>query len=476
MELDCKFHIKSNVIQIRIFIYCTSEGDFEMVFSYHAKQVFVLLAALLVFGFMVSTNLSSAEDLATFTGRAVDESGKPIKGISVALMPVTFLDGRIVPLSFVQELNHPSFQQTPPNGDVKEIDDLGALQERIVVPKSKSNSEGRFKFIGIKPGMYQLATGIDEIPQNTFGDYQPDTEIQMIRVGKAIFHLQQSSYFFDNFTIGIKPGGQIENVEITVKFRMKIHGKIVFKDGTPLANERVRLKLFQCHLKGINHLTLRKTLSTDADGVFVGYIDELGIYSISAKYMGHSTGAEFFILNENRELDELVLTLNSNPLKPNQQDMVTQPPPSPFPQDALDVWVINPDNQHAYKKITCTSWEDAQTKAILEDAHLVSINSEEEQIWLEGIFGFGTCWIGLTDIAKEGEWKWDSGEPLTYINWKDDDFFTNDLDDEEKDYAVLFMPEGQWMAVGRGHPTWRTTQAAIIEKDGLQAKTPTADR
>ncbi len=84
--------------------------------------------------------------------------------------------------------------------------------------------------------------------------------------------------------------------------------------------------------------------------------------------------------------------------------------------------------------------------------------------------------VGLTDIETEGEWKWDTGEPLTYTNWIDEDLRPSDLEDSEKNYAIISYMEGKWKAVGRGHPAWRNTRTAIIEKDGLKAKKPEKNR
>lgn len=83
----------------------------------------------------------------------------------------------------------------------------------------------------------------------------------------------------------------------------------------------------------------------------------------------------------------------------------------------LNSWVVNPANGHAYKKIRCGSLADAQKKAETEGAYLVTINDEAEQKWLSGIFGNRLYWIGLSDAKTGGQWVWQNGDPLTYINW-----------------------------------------------------------
>ena len=46
----------------------------------------------------------------------------------------------------------------------------------------------------------------------------------------------------------------------------------------------------------------------------------------------------------------------------------------------------------------------------------MTINDAAEDEWLVATFGT-QYWIGLNDIAVEGEWVWSSGEPVTYTNW-----------------------------------------------------------
>ena len=135
------------------------------------------------------------------------------------------------------------------------------------------------------------------------------------------------------------------------------------------------------------------------------------------------------------------------------------------------VWIINPANGHAYARIQCQDWHDAQRKAIAEGAHLVSINDEEEQFWLEVIFG-NSFWIGLNDVEKEGVWAWDSGEPVTYTNWTTHETFHDPSPEAERDYVAITFHESGWQSAGPNSHLWRRTRQAVIEKDGLVSKIP----
>ncbi|XP_034044176.1 CD209 antigen-like protein C [Thalassophryne amazonica] len=61
------------------------------------------------------------------------------------------------------------------------------------------------------------------------------------------------------------------------------------------------------------------------------------------------------------------------------------------------------------------NWQESQDDCLARDAHLVIINSNEEQEFSK-IFN-RPLWIGLTDRETEGIWKWVDGTPLTIRFW-----------------------------------------------------------
>ncbi|CAO2643898.1 Asialoglycoprotein receptor 2, partial [Lemmus lemmus] len=63
------------------------------------------------------------------------------------------------------------------------------------------------------------------------------------------------------------------------------------------------------------------------------------------------------------------------------------------------------------------TWKEANTYCQLENAHLVVINSWDEQKFVAKQIGSFHTWIGLTD--KEGSWKWVDGTDYksSYTNW-----------------------------------------------------------
>ena len=145
-----------------------------------------------------------------------------------------------------------------------------------------------------------------------------------------------------------------------------------------------------------------------------------------------------------------------------------------------EVWIVNPANWHAYKKIHCETRDDAVAQAMEENAHLVTINDAAEQKWLAKVFGSKFYWIGLSRVPPVGtdsnatQWRWESGEPITYANWLPDYIFGESLDVSERNYAVMTFTDGKWYAVGPDSLVWRMTEMAILEKadlfDGSSAK------
>ena len=283
---------------------------------------------------------------------------------------------------------------------------------------------------------------------------------------------------------GVKSGAHI-NVEVTVQSRMRVRGRVLFKNETPLANARVRLGIRSRRVDGSGSGSGGGDLWTSAEGYFIHYIDEKddpAFYTFSVEYQGLAVEAEPIRLDPGDRFDGLTLTFDSEPIPPKPPPQKTEAdelePLSPawevpsVPAVSHDVWVINPENGHAYKKVHCETRDDAIVQATKEKAHLVAINDAAEQAWLEAVFGHKFYWIGLSRVPTTGAlskrakkwWQWDNGDSITYANWLPNDFFSEVLDTSERDYVVMTLPTGKWYAVSPDSVIWRMTEMAILEK------------
>ncbi|XP_077117582.1 asialoglycoprotein receptor 1-like isoform X1 [Ranitomeya variabilis] len=91
------------------------------------------------------------------------------------------------------------------------------------------------------------------------------------------------------------------------------------------------------------------------------------------------------------------------------------------------------------------SWEDSKKICEAKQAHLLVINSEEEQNFVFGITKGKYTWIGLTDVS--GNWKWVDGTkydstPKNWLPGQPDEYFGHGLGGGE-DCAHLHQ-NGQW--------------------------------
>ena len=425
-----------------------------------------LAVLALILSFVVTGIAAADEELSGFSGKVVDLEGNAVAGFTFAIQLVQLHDGFLEP------------QREFPAS----------------LSKGETDSAGAFTISDIQPGLVQLIAlpGIPidpfemfdpekfppegEIPPELMrhGSHEPDKKIFSIQVGKVTFFNMGDHHFSEGLTFALKPGVTIVDIKVTVKSRLRIRGRVIYADGTPLANAEADLTMEQNHEFRPNHGGTHGTnIFTDADGYFTQYTDEPGFYTLSVEYNDLSAGAGPFLLKDGVQPEEIVLTLEgkADPIEP-PADSIPVPGDIEFRElpalpPAKSVWIINPTNGHAYKKVQCEDWQDAQRKAVEEEAHLVSINDEAEQHWLEVIFSHKPFWIGLTDVEKEGEWQWDSGEPVTYTNWTTEPTFRDRLPDAEKDYVVVTFRQGAWQSAGPESPLWRMARQAVIEKDGL---------
>ena len=407
----------------------------------------------------------------SFSGRVVDESGVPISGVTVALLP----------------------QKT-------ETDEIGAFSMTDVAPSSVRN-------LMLLPVL------------------QVDYEIRTVEIEGVTFYCEQSDHWYDNrFPIAIEPGADVKDVEITVRLRMRIRGRVLSADGTPLRDAKVQFEINQRRVDGSHTGSSSSPRNLDAEGYFVEYVNEPAFYTVTVAYEGQFAESKKILLEEGQRLDGLVLTLRDDPSKqplskavvkpvfrpavlaapkPPVKPKVVIPPRAYDPQSAEaarkrereGMWAINPENRHAYKVIHCKTREAAEAKARAQGAYLVAINDAAEQHWLLEVFGQKSLlnneteqawnlkafsreshWIGLTDKTKEGNLYWDNGEPLTYTNWGSPQKIVEGTAHSQngnanQHYTVLIGRTGKWQMVRQGSSVAVLIEKAILEKENFIAGT-----
>ena len=446
--------------------------------------IFVIIYILLLAEFSLANDktqeIPDIQELCELSGKVVDLRGKPLSSFILVIQSIVEKNGQLQPAGGIHNLAQPIEQKNknrkPPSTfkvitrtdgsfDVSEI--RAGLVQVHVLPKNVIEAERI-----LNPNMEDgkgIPAGI-LVPEI----HEPDTRVVSIKLGKVTyFNNMDDIHRGERLTFKLKPGISLKEVIITVKRRLKFTVKVVYSDGSPMINSEGSLSFN--HQKeenpnsGGNH---SEGFTTNAKGIFTKYIKEPGYYTLSVKCRSLKGGIGPFLLKEGIEQENLVIQLDGNPTvtKPVAKPRLTEifgikKRTQPAQQKEKPIWIINPHNGHAYALIECNGWQDAQKIAIKEGAHIVSINSEEEQFWLTTIFP-QRFWIGLNDVEEEGKWQWDSGEPITYFNWGSRNRYPDNDSVKEKDYVVSDIFDN-WQPVGSHSRLKTMTHHAIIEKDGL---------
>ena len=410
-----------------------------MRYSHFRRFHVTILVGIAVLTLVFSSDGIAQEGKSSLSGRVINTDGKPVAGLELAIKPVEIKEPRdMVP-------------RTPFSDWL-----------RVVTDK-----EGRFSFLNIDSVSSQFVM---------FPESASDFEIISLETGDLTFYstafLQNFPTWFGKLTFTIEPGTHLEDVVVNVKPpRMRIRGRILLKDGTPLANTEVgltvRRRQRETHLfvlpGGGSAGTSGRNVKTDAEGYFVSYYpDQASEYSVIVKCEGASAKSKWFRLKEGQRNDKLVLVLKDfEEHRLRRRERV---------KARRTMWIVNPQNNHAYKKIECDSWEDAKVKAKTENAYLVAINDEAEQKWLEAVYPQKTFfWVGLRVPEKGGTWQWNNGKPLTYANWvtaqKTD---TISIGEAELPVAMEFFAK-RWMVIGPENPFLPMVKYAILEKENTPA-------
>lgn len=365
---------------------------------------------------VLASSPTFAQGGVTVSGRVVNEVADPVVGITIAIQPYKVMGNR-------------------------------REQGFIELWQRQTDSEGHFSITNIMPA--------ESVRFVVEGEQGEQTEIQILSIEMGELTLYPNAHpHFRGMQFSLEAEMGIENAVITVKtdIRPQVRARVVFADGTPVINTQIHTRILRRGLDGSRSGSSGSTTQTDAEGYFVENLrvdDHPQFYVLGVEHQGLFAKALPFIFHDGQPQIHLLLTLNGNPV-PLAERPVGPPTSHAFLRAFIDpptVWVVNPANGHAYKSIHCDNIADAMDQATTENAYLVSINDKAENEWLQEIFERERFWIGLNDVAEEGQWVWHSGEPVTYTNWGE---HKRDGDNTEmKDYVIVGFG-GRWEVVAPG--------------------------
>ena len=410
-----------------------------MRFSRFSMPYITILVSIVALILLSSWNSIAQEGKSSLSGRVIDTDGNPVARLGIAVKPV----------------------------EIKMGQEIGQLAPLAAWSRSVTDADGRFSISNIDPVSSRLVM---------FPEHGSRFEIVSVQIGDLNFrYYEVSGVGFPNWlgqlTFAIEPGTSLEDVVVKVKPpRTRIRGRVLLRDRTPLANAEIDLTVRRRRRRYEGFFPFRRVTGasggasrshtwTDAQGYFVTYRPRGGEeYSIVVRYKGASAQSKWVRIEKGERYDKFVLRLND--LEKHRENR------SKREKARQAVWMVNPENDHAYKKIQCNSWEDASTKAKAENAYLVAINDAAEQKWLEAVYPEKAFfWIGLRVPEKGAAWQWDSGESLAYANWGTAGRPDSTTDGVDEIPIALIFASKKWMAIDTNSRLRPTIKHAILEKE-----------
>ncbi|MYB95007.1 hypothetical protein F4054_04255 [Candidatus Poribacteria bacterium] len=408
--------------------------------SHFSISYIAILVGIIALTLAVSWNGIAQNGQSSLSGRVVDTDGNPVSRLGLAVKSVEINMGQ----------------------------EIGPLAPLESWQRAITDEEGRFSISNIDPVSSRLVM---------FPEHGSRFEIVSVQIGGLTFRYYEVSGtgfppWLGQLTFAIEPGTSLEDVVVKVKSPgMRIRGRVLLKDRTPLANAEIDFTVRDRRRRYEGFFPFRRVVGggggisrshtwTDAQGYFVTY-NIRGAnkeYSVAVRYEGASAESRWVHLKRGERYDKFVLRLNDldeHRENRNKREKARQA-----------VWMINPENDHAYKKIACDSWADAKAKAETEGAYLVAINDASEQKWLEAVYPEKAFfWIGLRVPEKAASWQWDSGEPLTYVNWGAAGRPDSTTDGVGEIPIALIFALKKWMAIDSKSPLRPAVKHAILEKE-----------
>ncbi len=109
-------------------------------------------------------------------------------------------------------------------------------------------------------------------------------------------------------------------------------------------------------------------------------------------------------------------------------------------------------NRYYRRTNDCITYSEAYNYAQSIGGHLLTINSAEENNFISNNTD-GAVWIGFTDAYSEGNFSWNTGEPVNYTNWEPGQPNNSDND---QDYTVIY--NGKWYDIDEDYHAWSVVE------------------
>ncbi len=381
--------------------------------------------------FIIIISVVNAQEIATFSGTIVDESGEPVINVKVEIRPY-------------------------------KLTRLGIEEQRIMPHiEYHTDRDGKFTITNIPPESVKIL----------IGDADTETKILSIELGDLTLYPEERPPF-EFILFSLEPGARVENAIINVKTKIipQIRARVVDSDGTPITNTFVNIAVNQRDIDKSRFGRSRGHRNTDSEGYFTENLrvyDEPQFYRIAIERDGYFAVSDPFIPHVGQPVVHLLLKLNHKliPFNENTPERVSAEFNRLLSTPA--VWIRNPINGHLYKRIYCHSIEDALTQSNEEKAYLVSINDKIEEKWIGNITHGANYIIGLRKMDEEGKWKWHSGEPVTYTNWGN----VKQLNENKGILNnVIVSSHGKWNTLATDQHTG-FPMMAILEKENPKENT-----
>ena len=399
------------------------------------KSLTSMFVVMIVLTFAISWAAFAQEEKSSLSGHVIDKDGKPIPGLKLAVKPIKISRGM----------------------------EIGLLAPAPSWPVAVTDKDGQFTITNIMPVTSRLIV----YPEHGSGYGIKSIKFGDITVISTAFK-RSAPTWSGKPRIGFAPGEHLENVVVRViKQPRHISGQVLLEDGTPLRNTEIYLTIkrrkrdrdFLFFSSGGSGGSSSRNVITDAEGYFVSYaIGKVPEYSVVAKFEGITAKSKWFRLKKGQSKENLKLRLRGlEKHRATQTERV---------KARQAMWIVNPENNHAYKIIECANWNDAKAKSERENAYLVAINDEAEQKWIESLFRERKFyWIRLHLPTKGKTWKWNSGEPLTYTNWGVSGKPDNQSGSNKEIPIALIFSTKKWIAIDSTNPIHQMVKHAILEKD-----------